>query len=154
MDFAIYESASDNAPPISVVGVEANWASVVELSSRDMFCNIAFSTIAKGLYLFAFSDTPFPFGAPFISTSPFVSVLHGVRLLGVGYSHSARWGCDAITATSFAFPEARCAFMKTRRLAIADESGRVLDRCAQACGFVSRTIARRDGGGPEANLVH
>jgi hypothetical protein len=37
--------------------------------------------------------------------------------------------------------------MKTRRLATAEERGSVLLRCAQAWGFVSRTIARRDGGG-------
>jgi hypothetical protein len=37
--------------------------------------------------------------------------------------------------------------MKTRRLARAAESDSVEDKCAQACGFVSRTIARREGGG-------
>lgn len=53
-----------------------------------------------------------------------------------------------MTATSFVLPEARCAFMKTRRLAMAEERGRPVEaRWAQACGFVSRTIARREGGG-------
>ena len=37
--------------------------------------------------------------------------------------------------------------MNTRRLAIALESGRVFDRRAQAFGFVSRIIVRREGGG-------
>ena len=37
--------------------------------------------------------------------------------------------------------------MKTRRFAIAAEKGRVGERRDQACGFVSRIIARRDGGG-------
>ena len=37
--------------------------------------------------------------------------------------------------------------MKTRRLAIALESGRVSARRAQAWGFVSRMMVKRDGGG-------
>ena len=37
--------------------------------------------------------------------------------------------------------------MKTRRLAIAAERGRVGERRAQAWGFVSRIIVKRDGGG-------
>jgi len=35
--------------------------------------------------------------------------------------------------------------MKTRMLAIALESGRESSRRAQACGFVSMTIVRREG---------
>lgn len=52
-------------------------------------------------------------------------------------------------ATSFAWLKARWAFMKTRRLASAFESGRVAARRAQALGFVSRIIVRREGGGSE-----
>ena len=52
-----------------------------------------------------------------------------------------------MTATSLAFPEAKCALMKTRMLARAAESERVEDRCAHACGLVSSTIASNDGGG-------
>ena len=37
--------------------------------------------------------------------------------------------------------------MKTRRLAIALERGRVSARRAQAEGFVSRMMVKRDGGG-------
>ena len=37
--------------------------------------------------------------------------------------------------------------MNTRMLASAAESDRVEERCAHACGFVSRTIARSEGGG-------
>lgn len=43
--------------------------------------------------------------------------------------------------------------MKTRRLASAAASGSVEERCAQACGLVSRTIARRDGGTPTHKLA-
>jgi hypothetical protein len=50
-------------------------------------------------------------------------------------------------------PEARCAFIKMRRAAIAEESGSVEDRCAQAWGFVSRTIASREGGGAVETLA-
>jgi hypothetical protein len=52
-----------------------------------------------------------------------------------------------MTATSFAFPDAKWALMKIRILARAAESESVDERCAQACGLVSRTIARSDGGG-------
>lgn len=38
--------------------------------------------------------------------------------------------------------------MKTRRAERAAERERVGDRRAQACGFVSRMIVRREGGGP------
>ena len=38
--------------------------------------------------------------------------------------------------------------MKTIMLAIALERGRVFERRVQACGFVSRTITRSEGGGP------
>lgn len=68
----MYERASDSAPPISVVGVEAKCASVVESSNREIFERIAFSTIANGRYLFGFSVIRSSFSAPFISTSPFV----------------------------------------------------------------------------------
>lgn len=44
--------------------------------------------------------------------------------------------------------------MKTSRLAIAVDSGRVDARCAQACGFVSRTMDRRDGGGPSRTVSY
>ena len=50
-------------------------------------------------------------------------------------------------ATLFALLNARWASMKTRRLAIAAERGSVEERSAQAWGFVSRIIVRRDGGG-------
>lgn len=50
-------------------------------------------------------------------------------------------------ATLLALLKARWAFMKTRRLAMAAERGRVGARRAQALGFVSRIIVRREGGG-------
>lgn len=50
-------------------------------------------------------------------------------------------------ATLFALLNARCALMKTRRLAMAVERGRVGARRAQAWGFVSSIIVKRDGGG-------
>ena len=43
--------------------------------------------------------------------------------------------------------------MKTRRLEIAAERGRVGDRSAQAWGFVSRIMVRRDGGGSIERVV-
>ena len=43
--------------------------------------------------------------------------------------------------------------MKTRRFAIAAETGRVGARRAQAWGFVSRIMVRRDGGGSESGYV-
>lgn len=148
VDLAMWARAMESAPPMSVVGVDARSASVVDLSSLSRFERIAFSTIVNGRYLFGFSIMGFSLVTPFISTSPFPSTLvAGVRPFGVGYSHSARCVCEAMTATSFLLPEARCALMKTRRLAMAEESGRVEARWAQAWGFVSRTIARRDGGG-------
>lgn len=42
--------------------------------------------------------------------------------------------------------------MKIRRLEIALESGRVLVKRAQACGFVSRIMVRFDGAGPERSV--
>ena len=42
--------------------------------------------------------------------------------------------------------------MKTRRLAIALERGRVSARRAQALGFVSMIMARRDGGASVVRL--
>jgi len=38
--------------------------------------------------------------------------------------------------------------MKTRSVATAFESGRAEDSSDHACGFVSRTIVRSEGGGP------
>jgi hypothetical protein len=58
-----------------------------------------------------------------------------------------------MTATSFAFPEAKCALMKIRILARAAERDSVDERCAHAWGLVSRTIARRDGGGAGKRLA-
>ena len=52
-------------------------------------------------------------------------------------------------ATLLALLKARWASMKTRRLAIAAEKGKVEERRAQAWGFVSRITVRRDGGGSE-----
>lgn len=43
--------------------------------------------------------------------------------------------------------------MKTRRLAIALEKGRVSERRAQALGFVSRMIVRSEGGGSNGEDV-
>ncbi len=57
-----------------------------------------------------------------------------------------------MTATSLAFPEAKCALMKTRILARAAESERVEERWAQACGLVSNTMASNDGGGAVTKL--
>jgi hypothetical protein len=71
----------------------------------------------------------------------------GCGSAGVGYRKVVLCECDAMTAISLAFPEAKCALMKTRILARAAESDSVEDKCAQACGLVSRTMARRDGGG-------
>ena len=58
-----------------------------------------------------------------------------------------------MTATSFALPEAKCALMKTRIFARAAERERVDERCAHACGLVSRTMASRDGGGTTKHLA-
>jgi hypothetical protein len=44
--------------------------------------------------------------------------------------------------------------MKTRMLARAAESERVEDRCAHACGLVSRTMASSDGGGAAKVSCH
>lgn len=52
-----------------------------------------------------------------------------------------------MTAISFALPEAKCALMKTRMLASAADSESEDERCAHACGLVSRTIASSEGGG-------
>jgi hypothetical protein len=51
-------------------------------------------------------------------------------------------------ATQLALPDARCALMKTRRFAMAVDSGSEEERWAQAWGFVSNTIVNREGGGP------
>ena len=58
-----------------------------------------------------------------------------------------------MTATWFALLIAKWAFMKTRMFAIALERGRVLVRIAQACGFVSMIITRRDGAGAVQKFV-
>lgn len=50
-------------------------------------------------------------------------------------------------ATLLALLKARWALMKTRRLAIAAEKEIVGARRAQAWGFVSRIIVKREGGG-------
>jgi hypothetical protein len=73
----------------------------------------------------------------------------GCGLAGVGYRKVVLCECEAMTATSFAFPEAKCALMKTSILARAAERESVEDKCAQACGLVSRTMASSDGGGAE-----
>jgi hypothetical protein len=44
--------------------------------------------------------------------------------------------------------------MKTRRLAITFEIGRVDARRAHACGFVSRTMTRREGEMPVDRQLH
>lgn len=48
--------------------------------------------------------------------------------------------------------QAKWAFMKTRRMAIALEKGRVGERRAQAEGWVSRIMVRREGGGSEGDV--
>lgn len=58
-----------------------------------------------------------------------------------------------MTATSFAFPEAKWALINTRMLVRAAESDSVEDKCAQACGLVSRTMARSEGGGADPESV-
>ena len=55
-------------------------------------------------------------------------------------------------ATLLAELNARCALMKTSRLAMARESGRVEERRAQALGLVSRIMVRREGGGSRDDL--
>ena len=52
-----------------------------------------------------------------------------------------------MTATLLAWLKARCAFMKTRRLATARERGRASVKRAQAWGLVSSMMVRSDGGG-------
>jgi hypothetical protein len=149
----------ESAPPIRVVVVLVRSLAVVEESSAERLVWIACSTVAKGRYLLALSErgvVPLAmlvsgFLEPFWAAVswPLETVLgYGEGGFGVGKSHFVRWEWLAMTATSLAFPLARCAFMKTRRLATALERGRMEERCAQACGFVSRMIARRDGGGP------
>lgn len=78
----------------------------------------------------------------------------GCGSVGVGYRKVVLCEWEAITATSFPFPEARWALMKTRMLARAAESERVEDRCAHACGLVSRTMASSDGGGAAKVSCH
>lgn len=80
--------------------------------------------------------------------SPFVSpfLLGGVGVFD-GYKKVVLCECEAMTATSFALPDAKCALMKTRMLASAAERDSVDPRYAQACGFVSSTIVSSDGGG-------
>ncbi len=56
-------------------------------------------------------------------------------------------------AMRLAWLMARWAFMKTRRLARVVERVRVEWRSAQALGFVSRIIVRREGGGSGEGLV-
>ena len=51
---------------------------------------------------------------------------------GIGYRNSARWVCEAMIATLLLLLKARWALMKTSRLAIAAERGRVGARRAQA----------------------
>lgn len=146
-------SARDRAPPISVVGVASRWLSLVSFSSLTKFCSMALSTTANGRYLFALSAVcrPASSPAPFISTSPFVAPFRdcGCSFVGVGYRNVVLCECDAMTATSLVLPEAKCALMNTRILARAAESESVEDRCAQACGLVSSTMASREGGGAE-----
>ena len=54
-------------------------------------------------------------------------------------------------ATLLALLKARWALMKTRRLAIAVEKGRVGAMRAQAWGLVSSMIVNRDGGGSDSH---
>lgn len=67
-----------------------------------------------------------------------------------GYRNSARSGCAAITQIWLLLLQARWAFIKTRRTARAFEKGRVGERRAQAEGWVSRIMVRREGGGSGA----
>lgn len=129
VDFAMNDRARESAPPINVVGVADRCLSVVPSISFAKLFRSAVSTVANGLYLFGLSGTEYrlPPAVPFISTSPFWFVC-GEGGVGVGYRKHALFECDAITATLFAFPEARCAFMKTRMFARALESGRVEER--------------------------
>ena len=129
---------------MSVVGVAASCASDVEESRAEKFCSRHCSTVAKGRYLLGFSGI---LVVPLVVV-PFCERASGDVVCGVGYRNSARCVCEAITQTSLPFPEARCAFMKMRRLAMQADNGRVDDRCAHACGLESRTTARSDGGGP------
>lgn len=55
-------------------------------------------------------------------------------------------------ATLLLLLKARWALMKTRRLAMAAERGRVGARRAQAWGFVSRIMVKREGGGSERRV--
>lgn len=132
-DFEMYVRASDNAPPIRVVGVAARWLSFVSLSNFAKFWRIALSTTAKGRYLLGLSSWAVSGPPPFMSTSPFVSPFCLADVASfVGYKKLVLCECEAMTAISFALPEARCALMKMRMLARAAESDSVDDRCAQA----------------------
>lgn len=81
-----------------------------------------------------------------MGVSPEASVTTGVfEEGGVGYSQTARSRCAAMRATWLALLKARWALTKTRMFAMAREMGRVSERAAQARGFVSRTMERREG---------
>lgn len=88
------------------------------------------------------------------SSGPFWAPLDGLGAScgGRGYRKSARWECEAMMATLLLLLKARWALMKTRRLAIAAERGRVGARRAQAWGFVSRIMVKREGGGSEERV--
>lgn len=78
VDFAMWVRARERAPPMRVVGVEARSFSVVESSNLERLERMAFSTVEKGRYLFAFSWAvlvPLDSEAPFMSTSPLVPPL-------------------------------------------------------------------------------
>ena len=110
------------------MGVAARCASDVEESRRERLFSSDCSTREKGRYLLGLSGILGLRVRPFTVwpvVEPFVVSKVG---WGVGYSHSARCVCEAITATSFPFPEARCAFMKTKRLAMQDERGSLEER--------------------------
>lgn len=108
VDLEMYVRANDNAPPMRVVGVAARWLSFVSSSSFAKFCKIVLSTTAKGRYLLGLSWCDLSAPLPFILTSPLVSPFRsGCEDALVGYKKLVLWECDAITATSFALPDAR-----------------------------------------------
>ena len=129
---AMYANAVVRAPAISVVVVDCKCDSLVFDMRVRRFVIISVSTVRKGRYLFASSmDVPDALGPSVISTSPSACPFVFARFpegRGVGYSHVAWCEWLAITATWFAEFMARCAFMKTKRFAIALDSGSVLAR--------------------------
>lgn len=135
----MYDRACVRAPAIKVVVLGPDPAlkseAVVEERRSRRLASSSCSTRANGRYLLALPLR--------LSCCADVEFLSAAVL---GYSQCVRFVCDAMTATRFVLLKARWALRNIRSCEMAVESDRCGDSSDQACGFVSRTRMRSEGG--------